>query len=354
MEIGLLGLPRSGKSTLFHALTAGEHESGGEVHMAAVEIPDPRLDRLVEIYRPGRAVPVTVHVLDFAGVVAGAGKGLTPNLLARIGTCDAICAVLRAYDDGSGIAPDPAGDVENLILEMTISDLSKVENRLDRLRRHVHKISGAERQQTEAEVAVLERLHPPLEEGQPIRELGVTDVEEPLIRGFQFLSQKPLLVVLNIDEGTDAAALESALAPALSRQGVGHLTVNAEIEMEIALLDTADERAAFMADYGIAESARDRLVQRLHHLLGVITFFTVSEKEVHAWTVPAGTSALHAAGVIHSDMERGFIRAEVIHVDEFHVHGSSMAEARKAGKLRTEGKTYALQDGEILQVLFSV
>ncbi len=355
MEIGLLGLPRSGKSTLFHALTGGAHEGGaGDVHVAIVEVPDPRLDRLVDAIRPKRSVPATVHVIDLAGVVVGEGRGLTPQHLARIAACDAVCAVLRAHDDGSGIAPDPLADLETLLLEMTISDLAKIENRLERLRGHAQKVSGAEKKAAEAELAVLERLHPPLEEGKPIREIGLTGDEEPLIRGFQFLSQRPLLIVVNVDDAADTAAIEAALAPALSAQGTEHLFVNAEIEMEIAQLDTAEERKEFMADFGLTESVRDRLVQRLLHLLGLITFFTISDKEVHAWTVPAGTSALHAAGVIHSDMERGFIRAEVIHVDEFHAHGASLAEARRAGRLRTEGKTHAVQDGEILHVLFSV
>lgn len=178
MEIGLFGLPRSGKTTLLHALTGGEHESSqGDAHLAVIDVPDPRFDRLLETFNPRKIVPATVRVLDLAGVAAGEGKGMTPQLLARIGTTDALCTVIRAFDDGSGIAPDPEGDLENLLLEMTLSDLSKIENRLERLRKSVCKLSGEEKKSGEAELAALERIHPEVEAGKPIRELGLTEEE---------------------------------------------------------------------------------------------------------------------------------------------------------------------------------
>jgi GTP-binding protein YchF len=356
MQIGLLGLPRSGKTALFHALTGGAHEGGGggDTHIAVIDVPDERLDRLVEVFRPKRSTPAVLQVVDLAGFSAGEGKGLTPQMLARLGTTEALCAVLRVFDDGSGDPPDPAGDLESLLLEMTISDLQKVENRLEKLPKQIMKLGGTERKAGEAELAVLERIRPALEEGTPIRSLGLTADEEPLMRGFQFLSLRPLLVVLNLGEGIDPSPHEAALAPALAQQGTELIALNAEIEMEIAQLDSEEDRRVFMEDFGLTEPGRDRLIRRLNDLLGLITFFTVSEKEVHAWQVPAGTPAQRAAGAIHSDMERGFIRAEVIHVDAFQASGSSMAEAKRHGQLRTEGKTYEVQDGEIFHVLFSV
>lgn len=354
MEVGLFGLPRSGKTTLFTALTGSPAPHGGEAHLAVVPVPDGRFDRLVAHFAPKKIVPATVQVMDLAGVAAGDGKGIPAQALAKIGTTDALCAVVRAFDDGSGLAADPRGDLENLALEMTLSDLQKVDNRLDRLRRSLGKLSGAEKTAGEAERTVLERLKPALEAGQAVRDAGLSAEEASLIRGFQFLSQKPLLVVLNVGEGADPAAAAAALAPGLAgHAGVEVLALNAAIESEIAQLESEDDRRTFLADYGLTESARDRLVQRLYGLLGLIQFFTVSEKEVHAWTIPAGTAAVEAAGAIHSDLARGFIRAEVIHVDEFSALGS-LAEARRAGKLRTEGKTYIVQDGDIFHVLFSV
>ncbi len=354
MQVGIFGLSRSGKTTLFRALTGETSGGGDEVNIAVVEVPDERFTRLLPVFSPKKNVPATVQVLDFAGVAVGEGKGISAQMLARAGAAEALCAVLRDFDDGSGLSPDPVGDLENLLLEVTLSDLQKVENRLERLRKMVLKLAGAERKTAEAELVVLERLQPALEAGKPIRSLGITPEEEPLIRGFQFLSQKALLVVLNTGEGMDAAEQERALAAVLPGEATDLITVNAEIEMEIAQLDTPEERRAFMEDFGLAEPARDRLIQRLFALLGLITFYTVSEKEVHAWTVPAGSSAPTAAGTIHSDMERGFIRAEVIAVDEFFACGATLADARNVGKLRTEGKGYTVQDGDIFHVLFSV
>ncbi|MBN1475155.1 redox-regulated ATPase YchF [Candidatus Sumerlaeota bacterium] len=356
MQIGLLGLPRSGKTALFHALTGGAHEGGGggETHIAVIDVPDERFDRLVEVFKPKKATPATLQVVDLAGFSAGEGKGLTPQMLARLGTTDALCAVLRVFDDGSGDPPNPAGDLENLLLEMTLSDLQKVENRLEKLPKQIMKLGGAERQAGEAELAVLGRIRPALEEGTPIRALALTDEEEPLIRGFQFLSLRPLLVVLNLGEGVDPAPHQAALGPALAQHGTELIALNAEIEMEIAQLESEEDRRVFMEDFGLTEPGRDRLIRRLNHLLGLVTFFTVSEKEVHAWPIPAGTPAQRAAGSIHSDLERGFIRAEVIHVDAFRACGSSLAEAKRQGQLRIEGKTYLVQDGEIFHVLFSV
>lgn len=359
MEIGLFGLPHCGKTTLFHALTGGAHEgaTGGgaaETHVAVVPVPDPRFDRLVEVFRPKKQVPAALRVVDLAGIAAGEGHGPSAQALALIGTTDALCAVLRGFDDGSGVAPDPARDLDRLGLEMILSDLQKVENRLERLGKQVGKVSGGERQAAEAEIALLQRLQAGLEANQPIRDLDLSAEERLRVRGFQFLSLKPLLVVLNIGEGVDPTPLERALGAALAHRGVECLTLNAEIEMEITRLESEEDRRAFMADFGLAESARDRLIRALQRLLGLITFFTVSEKEVHAWTVPAGTPAPQAAGAVHSDLERGFIRAEVIHVEEFLAHGASLAEARRLGKLRLEGKGYVLQDGDIFHVHFSV
>lgn len=354
MEVGLFGLPRSGKTTLFTALTGTPPPAGGDAHLAVVDVPDPRFDRLLKVFEPKKIVPATVQVMDLAGISAGEGKGIPAQALAKIGTTDALCTVVRAFDDGSGIAPSPAGDLENLVLEMTLSDLQKVDNRLERLTKQLHKLGGSEKTQGEAELAALERLKPMLEEGRAVRDAGLSPEEVPLLRGFQFLSQKPMLVVLNLGDGVDAKAAAESLAPAMAGHvGVEVLALNAEIESEIAQLESDEDRRTFLADYGLTESARDRLIQRLYSLLGLIQFFTVSEKEVHAWTIAANTPAQAAAGAIHSDLERGFIRAEVIHVDEFFKIGS-LAEARKVGKLRTEGKAYLVQDGDIFHVLFSV
>ncbi|HEY8448289.1 MAG TPA: redox-regulated ATPase YchF [Thermomicrobiales bacterium] len=366
-KLVIIGLPAAGKTTVFNALTRAEAQTGGfgaadEPNLATVKVPDPRLDRLTEMFKPQRKVPADVQYLDVAGVAKGiAEKGMSGQLLGHLSQADALLLVVRAFDDPNVPHPeetvDPERDIETLLLELTFSDLSIVDKRLQRLAAQIPKLRGAEREAYEREQVVMTKLKEALEADRPVREvLPELDPDEvKMLRGFGFLTAKPLFILLNVGEnqlGEEAAKLVERVRERFGRPGVAVDALAGKLEMEISQLDDEDA-AAFLADVGIEESSRDRVIRQSFALLGLIPFFTVGEDECRAWTIRRGTTALEAAGEIHSDIQRGFIRAEVVSYDDL-IAAGSMAEAKRLGTYRREGKSYIVQDGDIIHFLFNV
>ena len=362
MQVTIVGLPRSGKTTVFNALTGGHAETGGfsggraAPNVSVVKVPDERVDRLAALFVPKKTTYADVTYVDVAIPAGAAREGtVNPDVLAQVRNADALLHVARAFEDpASGSSSDPWRDVDDLDLEFTVADLSVIEKRLEKLATQGRHGSQAEREQAAREEELLRRIEPHLSDGLPIRSFPLASDEEFLLRGYRFLTQKPVLVVLNIDEGRlpEAEALEAA---GRERYALPHTDVVAlagKIEAEIGELAEADARL-FMDDLGIAEPSRGRVVRLTYDLLGLFSFFTAGEDECRAWTVRRGATAVEAAGTIHSDLARGFIRAEVIGVDDLLAAGS-LAEARKRGILRQEGKTYEVQDDDVLQILFNV
>jgi GTP-binding protein YchF len=362
MQVTIVGLPGSGKTTVFNALTGGHAEtgaySGGRAapNVSVVKVPDERVDRLAALFVPKKTTYADVTYVDVAIPAGAAREGtVNPDVLAHIRNADALLHVARAYDDPTSPTPaDPWRDVDELDLEFTVADLSIVEKRLEKLTTQGRHGTQAERDLAQREQELLQRIEPHLSEGRPIRSFGLTDDEELLLRGYRFLTKKPVLVVLNIGEERlpEAAALEAAGRDRYAQPHTDVAALAGKIEAEIGELPDDDARL-FMDDLGIAEPSRGRIIRLTYDLLGLFSFFTAGEDECRAWTLPRGATAVDAAGAIHSDLARGFIRAEVISVDDLLAVGS-LAEARKRGILRQEGKTYQVQDNDVLQVLFNV
>ncbi len=363
----IMGLPAAGKTTVFNALTRAEAATGtfganaDEPNLATVKVPDARLDKLTQMFQPQRKVPADVQYLDVAGMAKGiAEKGMSGALLNNLSQADALVHVVRAFADPNvphaESTVDPMRDIETINLELLFSDLGRVENRLQRIKSGLPKLQGREREAGEREQALMTRLKDALESDTPIRE--VTDIDpddEKLMRGFGFLTGKPLLILLNVGEDQLGEPTETLLAEArerFARPGVGIDALAGQIEMEIGRLD-ADDAAVFMEDLGIAESGLDRVIRLSFDLLGLIPFFTVGPDECRAWTIRRGAPAVEAAGAIHSDIQRGFIRAEIVSYDDL-VETGGMNEAKKAGKFRREGKEYIFQDGDVVNFLFNV
>ena len=360
MQVTIVGLPGSGKTTVFNALTGAHADTGGfsggraAPNMGVVKVPDERLDRLSELFHPRKTIPADVTYVDVA-IPAGATREgtINPDVLALVRNADALLHVARAFEDGEG-PPDPWRDVEALDLEFAIADLMVIEKRLEKLRTSGRHGSAAEREANAQEETLLARLEPELSAGHPLRAVSLSDDDELRLRGYRFLTQKPVMVVLNIDEGELGAAAELEAAGRL-RYGLQQADVAAlggKIEAELAQLSEADA-ALFMEDLGIVEPSRGRVIHLTYALLGLFSFFTAGEDECRAWTLPHGATSIDAAAAIHSDLARGFIRAEVVTYDDLIACGS-MAEARKRGLLRSEGKTYAVRDGDVIEVLFNV
>ncbi len=362
MQVTIVGLPGSGKTTVFNALTGGHAETGGfsggraAPNVSVVKGPDARVDRLAALFNPKKTTYADVTYVDVAIPAGAAREGtVNPDLLALIRNADALLHVARAFDDPASPAPaDPWRGVENLDREFTVADLQVIEKRLEKLKTQGRHGSQSERDIAQRELELLARIEPHLSEGKPIRSFGLTDDEEFLLRGYRFLTQKPVLVVLNIDDGRlpEAASLESAGREGYAEPHTDVAALAGKIEAEIGELPDEDARL-FMDDLGIKEPSRGRVIGLTYALLGLFSFFTAGEDECRAWTLRIGSTAVDAAGAIHSDLARGFIRAQVIGVEEL-LQAGSMAEARKRGILRQEGKTYEVADGEVLEILFNV
>jgi GTP-binding protein YchF len=366
MQIAIVGLAGSGKTTVFNTLTRGHAETGGfggmELHVGVVKVPDERLARLAAIFKPKKVIQADVTYVDLPAPPASSEghvgtEDLPAEHLARLRDSDALLHVVRAFEDPNHPHPegsvDPARDLDRLDTEFILADLALVERRLERLKNSGRHGTPAEKEAAEREEAVIRRIQAGLEAGSPIRDLGLDADDEKPIRGFRFLTQKPVLVLLNIGEGEIAGAGEriAALAGVYDHSNAIVDALSARIEMELGELEP-DEAAVFMEELGIAESGLDRVIELSYRLLGLISFLTAGPDEVRAWPIRDGSTAVDAAGAIHSDLARGFIRAETVAYEDLLALGS-MAEARKHGKLRSEGKTYRVQDGDVVEILFS-
>ncbi len=366
MQIAIVGLAGSGKTTVFNTLTRGHAETGGfgglQLNVGVVKVPDERLDRLAAIFKPKKIVQADVTYVDLPAPPASSeGRIGTEELpaehLARLRDSDALLHVVRAFDDPSVPHPlgnvDPWRDLENLDLEFVLADLAIIERRIERLAATGRHGTPAEREANEREEVILRRLKTALEEGRPIRDEPLAPEEEKAIRGFRFLSQKPVLVLLNLGE-SDLPKAAERVASIADRYLFKHAIVDAlsaRVEMELGELDPAD-LAAFMEELGLHESSLDRVIALSYRLLGLISFLTAGPDEVRAWPIPDDSTAVDAAAAIHTDLARGFIRAEVVAYEDLLALGS-IAEARKHGKLRSEGKTSRVHDGDVLEILFS-
>lgn len=365
MDFGLIGLARSGKTTVFDALTGGHvptgtYEKGGP-HLGVVRLPDPRLDQLAAQFKPKKTTHADIRYLDFPGAAFASGfgrQGMPREVQSALAGTDALVHVVRAFR--SDRVPHPEGSVEphrdvaTMDMELAFADLAFLQKRLERLDTAVRSVKAGERGAGEREMALLERIKAGLEAETPLRAQTLSADEWRLLHDYDFLTAKPVLLLLNIDE-EDASRADELEAEfrgrwAGPRRGVAALC--AKIEMELGELSD-EEAAEFRADMGVPEAARDLVIRRSFELLDLISFLTVNPEDGHAWVVPRGTTALAAAGKVHSDMERGFIRAEVVGWREL-VDCGSLAEARKRGVLRLEGKQYEVQDGDVLHILFSV
>ena len=359
MNIGLIGLEKSGKTTIFNALAGASAPVSAfgrekpEPKVAVVPVLDSRIEQLTGIYRPRKTVHATVEIVDFAGLTRGTTEAgiLSGTAMAMAKATDALALVVRNFreetlDQVLGL-PDPAADVDAVVTELLLADQIIAERRLERISADIKK--GKKTPELQAEERVLESLVGKLDSGIPVSGVTLSPEDAKRIRGFQFLTAKPLFVVLNSSED-DYGKGEAAFARIHECYPV--IEFAGKFEMELSQLD-GEEAAAFMQDVGIAESARSRLTSFAYRMLGYLSFFTVGEDEVRAWTLGSGETALEAAGTIHSDLARGFIRTECFTYSDILEHGSEDA-LRKQGKLRLEGKTYVVQDGDILSVRFSV
>ena len=360
MKTGIIGLPQVGKSSLFRILTKAKLEERGysnprEAHIGVARVPDERLDKLSALYSPKKTTFASVEYVDVAAIGQEALKETA--FLTSLRNVDALIHVLRAFEDDSiphvG-AIDPLRDIKNVEFDLMVSDLTQIEKRLERVEKDLKKgrTSDLEREQ-----ALLIRSKEALEKEQPLRELEMTADEKKLIKGFMFLSQKPILYAINIGESaTLGADLEAAIAKykleeVASRPNAGATAICGKVEAELA--DMEDEEAAeFLASYGLHESGLVRLIRKSYELLGLISFFTAGEDECRAWTIPAGSKAPQGAGAIHSDLEHHFIRAETIRWDAL-LDAGSEAAARSRGTLRLEGKEYIVQDGDVMHIRHS-
>ena len=347
MRVGLTGFPGAGKTTTFNALTGLHAEPGGTaLNLGTIKVPDARVDGLARIWSPRKTTYAEVTFVDFppARAAAGTRAVLDAGTVAQLRDADALVEVVRGFPDIAGEAATPAVDVEAFGAELVLADLAVVEKRLERLRKDP---KGNER-----EKALLERLVPELEAGRALRTLSLAPEERTQVAGFAFLSLRPLLVLLNVAEAEAAAPLPEDVLGRARLQGAEAMALSARLEAEVAELEPAD-RQAFLEDLGLRETARDRFIRASYALLDLVSFLTAGEDECRAWPIRRGTTALKAAGKIHSDIERGFIRAEVVAYDDFIRHGSE-AKCREAGKLRLEGKDYVVQDGDIAHFRFAV
>jgi GTP-binding protein YchF len=346
MKVGLVGFAGSGKTTVFNTMTGLDVPVGfgGELRFGVVRVPDPRIDTLSKIFSPKKTTYAEIAFCDVPGEHGAQKKGLSAKALQQIRDQEALCLVLRDFDNPAlDEPPDPARDLEAFLAECLLADLEAVERRLARAQKE---------QISTTEVATFELMKAALDDNRPIRAIPAADLPRAALRGYGFITDRPLLVALNRSEARAAEPMPVALTRRLSEVEAAGLVLSASVEAEIATLEPA-EQAAFLADLGLSESALTRFIRASYGLLDLISFFTVGPDEVRAWTIRRGTKAQQAAGRIHSDLERGFIRAEVIPYAVFMEYGSEQA-VKDAGRLQLEGKEYVVADGDILHVRFNV
>jgi ribosome-binding ATPase len=359
---GIVGLPNVGKSTLFNALTSNEAEAANypfctiDPNVGVVNVPDPRLRKLATSYQTDREVPTTVEFVDIAGLVKGAskGEGLGNQFLGNIRACDAVAHVVRCFSDDNVVhvhgGVDPLHDIDIIETELILKDVESVEKRIDNVQKKVR----ANDKDAKEESVVLEALRAHLDSGKPARTFERDDKGAAWIKMMQLLTDKPVMYVANTDEEgvTKGNPYVNAVRERAAAEGAVVVPICAKIEAEIALLDE-DDRAVFLQDLGMEEPGLDRVIREAYRLLGLITYFTAGKKETRAWTVRAGSTAPQAAGVIHTDFEKGFIRAEVMAYADWDRLGSEQA-VKDAGQYRIEGKEYIVKDGDIMYFRFNV
>lgn len=364
-ELGIIGFALSGKTTVFNAVTRGKaatgYGAGQEPNIGVVKVPDPRLDVLSVMFHPKKTTPAEIRYVDFpaAGAAFGHGQGPGSQFLNELRRMDALIHVVRAFENAEVSHPqgsvDARRDIASMNLELAFADLALIERRLERLEAELRSSKPGDRLAGEREIALLRRLQQALEADQPVRAQTLSPEEERSIASYRFLTAKPLLIMLNIGEGDlgRREELEQEYGGRAGDPGVRVAAISGKLEMELLEL-APGEAAEYRSELGLGEeTGLDRAIRLSYRLLGLLSFLTAGEDEVRAWTVEEGATAPQAARTIHSDLERGFIRAEVVRYDDL-VEVGSLAEARKRGLLRTEGKSYVVQDGDVLNILFNV
>jgi len=364
MKAGIVGLPNVGKSTLFNCLSSAKAQSANfpfctiEPNIGVVNVPDPRLNRLEELVTPEKVIPATVEIVDIAGLVKGAskGEGLGNQFLANIRETDAIIHVLRCFDNDNIVhvdgSVDPLRDKETIDIELQLKDLEAVEKRLEKVKR----AARTGNKDAQKEQAVLETLQQGLAAATSVRAIAIAeDDKTAFVAPLQLITDKPVLYVCNVDESAAATgnAYVTQVQNAVAAENAEVLVLAVATEADINELETYEERQLFLEDLGLDEPGAAKLIRAAYTLLNLETYFTAGKKEVRAWTIPAGASAPQAAGVIHTDFEKGFIRAEVISYDDYDRFGSEQ-KAKEAGKARVEGKEYTVKDGDVMHFRFNV
>jgi len=357
MRLGIIGLPQTGKTTLFNALTRGSQPTGAasgkiEMHTAVVDVPDPRVDELAKMFVPKKTIYAKVTYVDIAGLDGSASKGgsISGALLNQLTQMDGFIHVVRVFEDENvphvNESIDPLRDIQAMDGELVLNDLIAVERKLEHLAEEKKKGAGRDKAVIERELVLFNRFHDALSNDTPLRDIEVSEEENKLLAGFGFLSQKPMLIVLNLSEGQQAPEIPNP------HKNTSQVALQGKLEADIAQL-APDEAALFLAEYNISEPSLNRMIRLSYDLLGLQSFFTAGADECRAWTVRRGATAPDAAGEIHSDLQKGFIRAEVIAYTDLMELGG-MVEAKAKGKLRLEGKEYIVKDGDILNIRFNV